>query len=204
MLHIVWVIQYDSYSIFTAWERPINFPIKTILIGLKSDFQFSVSDPLAKWPKATKLPGSSKLFKDIIRQRESRESTVCILIELVKSNQPFISFREVFSLISIVMRHSWQVFFFLPWKAVLVDSLTASPWPVFGQSIANVLVLWPRNFVIFDENLLEDSYKRSLRYKRLQLAQIFTFIEYSHIKRYETVFYEVFYWINLCQYSYQS
>lgn len=56
-----------SDSIFTAWERPINFPIKTILIGLKSDFQFSVSDPLAKWPKATKLPGSSKLFKDVIR-----------------------------------------------------------------------------------------------------------------------------------------
>ena len=130
MLHIVWVIQYDSYSIFTAWERPINFPIKTILIGLKSDFQFSVSDPLAKWPKATKLPGSSKLFKDVIRRRESRESTVWILIELVKSNQPFISFREVFSLISIVMRQSWQVFFFLPWKAVLVYSLTANIWPI--------------------------------------------------------------------------
>ena len=59
-------------SIFTARERPINFPIKTILIGLKSDFQFSVSDPLAKWPKATKLPGSSKLFKDVIGLIEAK------------------------------------------------------------------------------------------------------------------------------------
>ena len=59
MSHTVWLIQYDST--FTAWERPINLPIKTRLIELRSDFQFSISDPLAKWPKATKLGPTVKL-----------------------------------------------------------------------------------------------------------------------------------------------
>ena len=47
------------------------------------------------------------------------------------------------------MRHSWQVFFFSPWKAVLVDSLTASMWPIYWKCLKANLSFVTVKFCIF-------------------------------------------------------